>query len=989
VAGAGYRTFYMTIRMRDEATRGARSVNSAIESMGKEAESASDKMASAGEALMGVGTNMLAIAGIGAGVLANMTKEALEFSQGMAYAFTQVDEAGVSLAELKDIARNVSREIPVPLEQVAEGLYDLFSSVDITMDESEDAMKLFSKASIAGMTDIRTATRSTVAVMNAYEMGSEDINEILDWQFQLVRKGIGTYDDFAGVIGLSLPAFRAADQELDTLGGTLTFLTRNGLSASRASTSAARAMELLATPKATQNLRDLGIEVTNADGTFRQINDIVTDLAAGPMKDLQGPEFREAFKEIFGTGRIQARRFFDVALKNTAEYNQRIDEMTGKMGAMETAYDIMYNEPLMRSQELKVAFSLLKEEVGQRLIPAFERLVDWGMELIDKWNELDEETKDQIITWASWTVGILAAAGVAFIFAGGILLLTSVFSSFVALLKGFSIVAIIGRMVGFFAAMGPVGWIVAAVLVVLAGLAYLIYRNWDTLVSFWNQTLWPALVATGNFFKDLGLAIADFAVVAWGYIVDFGVGVWNFLKEWGPKIWGWMKAVWDKAFSITKTVWGAVAGFAIAVWEEVGPRLAKLWEIIVDNATAAWGMLSEAGVDLWHSIVGIWHTIFPILKAVWEEIWMLASYIFPLIWEIVVTTFQYIWDQVQVIWPMVWDTITAIAESGWSVLKAVWDVMKMAWENFWPAIKEIAITAWDATWTILGAAIEIGMSVINAIIAIFTGDWEQLWEEVKDIATSLWDIIATAFGYLWTIIEEVWGAGIGFLTGLPETIVGLVGDGLGVLVGWGGDMMSGLGEFLLNAVKAGGTLALKLIELVAGIVGWFIDVGADIGGSIVDGIYGVLSTIFVTLQGWWDGMITWFENLADTIWDAVWNGLKGLGSAILDSIMDTLGPLGDFVVDVNSNVNSVLDFINPFAHGGVINGPQVGLMGEAGAEAVIPLSRPGDAYDVMQAAGLGGEGPNITVNVYGGDNSDGFANKVAKAIGEEMYANGY
>ena len=988
MAGAGYRTFYMTIRMRDEATRGARSINNAIGSMGNEAADAQAKMQSAGEALMGVGTNMLAVAGMGAGVLANMTSEALNFSQGMAYAFTQVDEVGVSLEELKDIARNVSREIPVPLEQVSEGLYDLFSSVDITMAESEDAMKLFSKASIAGMTDIRTATRSTVAVMNAYEMGAEDINEILDWQFQLVRKGIGTYDDFAGVIGLSLPAFRAADQELDTLGGTLTFLTRNGLSASRASTSAARAMELLATPKATENLRELGIEVTNADGTFRQINDIVTDLAAGPMKDLQGPEFRKAFKEIFGTGRIQARRFFDVALKNTAEYNQRIDEMNGKMGAMETAYDIMYNEPLMRSQELKVAFSLLKEEVGQRLIPAFERLVDWGMDLIEKWDALDEETKDQIVTWASWTVAIVAATGVAFLFAGGILLVTSAFTALKTVLFATSIGKGLGAMAGWLAAMGPPGWIALAVIIALAGIAYLVYRNWDTLVSWWNNTLFPAIVSMGRFFRDVGLAIADFAVVAWGYIRDFGVGTWNFLKTWGPKIWKVMKSIWDKAWSITKTVWGAIAGFAVVVWEEVLPRLKKLWDIIVDNATTAWGMLSEAGVEVWHGIVGIWHAIFPTLKAIWDEIYMVASWLFPLIWEIVMTVFNGIWEGIQIVWPMIWDTITTVASVGWEILKAILDVLQSAWENFWPAIRDFAIVAWDFLWTYLGSALEIAMSAINAIIAIFTGDWEQLWEEVKDIGQAIWDVILGAFELLWVGIEAAWDAGTGFFVDLGETILGLLGDGFGVLVEWGGNVISGLGDFFVNAVKVGGQLALKLAELVTGIVGWFIDVGSDIGSSIVNGIYTALSGIFTTLAGWWDGMVNWFTNLADTIWDAVWDGLSGLGAAIYDSIMDTLGPFGRLAIDlVSSGLNIVT---GGMAHGGIVNGPQMAMVGEAGAEAVIPLSRPADAYDVMQAAGLGGgEGTNITVNVYG-DTSDGaFADKVAKAIGEEMYANGY
>ena len=65
-------------------------------------------------------------------------------------------------------------------------------------------------------------------------------------------------------------------------------------------------------------------------------------------------------------------------------------------------------------------------------------------------------------------------------------------------------------------------------------------------------------------------------------------------------------------------------------------------------------------------------------------------------------------------------------------------------------------------------------------------------------------------------------------------------------------------------------------------------------------------------------------------------------------------------------------------------------LGEAGSEAIIPLSRPGDAAAVMEAAGLGGPGA-ITVNVYGRPEEDdiSFAQRVALAVGEEVFANGY
>jgi hypothetical protein len=49
----------------------------------------------------------------------------------------------------------------------------------------------------------------------------------------------------------------------------------------------------------------------------------------------------------------------------------------------------------------------------------------------------------------------------------------------------------------------------------------------------------------------------------------------------------------------------------------------------------------------------------------------------------------------------------------------------------------------------------------------------------------------------------------------------------------------------------------------------------------------------------------------------------------------------------------------PFAEGGIVMGPMVGLVGEAGPEAIIPLDRMGKMG--------GGQTVNVTVNTVAGD----------------------
>jgi hypothetical protein len=62
------------------------------------------------------------------------------------------------------------------------------------------------------------------------------------------------------------------------------------------------------------------------------------------------------------------------------------------------------------------------------------------------------------------------------------------------------------------------------------------------------------------------------------------------------------------------------------------------------------------------------------------------------------------------------------------------------------------------------------------------------------------------------------------------------------------------------------------------------------------------------------------------------------------------------------------------ANGGIVTGPTLAMIGEAGPEAVIPLDRMGQ---------MGGGGTNVTINVNGGD-----PNAVVQALRTYMRQNG-
>lgn len=100
--------------------------------------------------------------------------------------------------------------------------------------------------------------------------------------------------------------------------------------------------------------------------------------------------------------------------------------------------------------------------------------------------------------------------------------------------------------------------------------------------------------------------------------------------------------------------------------------------------------------------------------------------------------------------------------------------------------------------------------------------------------------------------------------------------------------------------------------------------------------------------------------------------LKGLGNRLTDIALSAgLKPLENALAGA---IGGLVGSVTPFADGGVVRSPSffpmgggdLGLMGEAGAEAILPLKRgPDGALGV--AAGGGGHGAQIVFNVTASD----------------------
>lgn len=111
--------------------------------------------------------------------------------------------------------------------------------------------------------------------------------------------------------------------------------------------------------------------------------------------------------------------------------------------------------------------------------------------------------------------------------------------------------------------------------------------------------------------------------------------------------------------------------------------------------------------------------------------------------------------------------------------------------------------------------------------------------------------------------------------------------------------------------------------------------------------------------------------------------LRGLGARLTDlALKSALKPLE---TGLSGMFQGLLSNVMPFAKGGVVGAPtyfpmtggRMGLMGEAGAEAIMPLARGPDGRLGVRSNGGGGAGAAITVNIQTPD-VEGFRRSEAQ-----------
>lgn len=283
--------------------------------------------------------------------------------------------------------------------------------------------------------------------------------------------------------------------------------------------------------------------------------------------------------------------------------------------------------------------------------------------------------------------------------------------------------------------------------------------------------------------------------------------------------------------------------------------------------------------------------------------------------------------------------------------------------SVWYAITTTVTNAVETIKATFTAAAEVIKKTWNALTGFFRG----VWNGIKTVFAPVANFFRTVFYNAFTIVRNIWI--------VASTIFSSAWSAIKAVFAPVGSFFQGV----WNQIKAP----------FEGVVGWFSGKFSQAWSAITR----VFSGVGRFFSGVWQSIARVFTNIGQRIGQAIGNAFRGAINALLTTAERVLNApirILNSAISVLRNIpglrglGTLREFHLPrMAKGGVLNGAQTVIAGEAGPEAIIPLDKLFAQMDKMAETIRGsGGGDNVVINVYGAPGQD--INQLAAIIERKL-----
>lgn len=712
---------------------------------------------------------------VGAAIYAGPVKKAAEFREQMSTVSAISGATGTELQMLSEKAKEMGAKTKFTAKEAGEAMEymamagwkskDMLGGIEGIMD-----LAAASGEELGSVSDIVTDA------LTAFGLTASDAGHFAD----VLAQASSNANTNVGMMGETFkyvaPVAGALGYTAEDTANLIGLMANSGIKASQAGTSLRKIfLGLQGGVKLTgDKLGKYHLEVENADGSMRKLEDVTKDLREAFGQMTEAEKAANAEKIAGKTGMSGLLAIVNASEKDYQKLTKSIEECDGAAKRMAKTKLDNLNGSITLAQS---AFDALQVELGELLLPTLTEGVKKFTDITSAVTTFVRENPEAVKAVAKIVTGLVGikagglVAKLGFLeIKGGILSIQKAFT----MIKGLGITKYLSSMGGGFGGILTKILPLAGVIAAVGGAIFYVSKHLDQVRGFIQKTYGNEAVAV---FDKL-----------WGIITQVGAAVKNAFSVGST-------GILDTLADILPTIINTLQSSLLPLLPLIADAIAQMIPLIGQLVTSVLPIIAQMipligqlAASVLPVIVQLIQAVLPILAQIIQEILpvliQLVSAIVPVLIQFIQEVLPAIIQLMQALLPVIMQLIQAALPVVISLINALLPIIQAVIQVV-QALVPVVTEAVQAVLTVVSSVIQNIMTVLQGIITfvtgVFTGNWKQAWDGVVSVFRGVWDTIKGiaegAMNGVLSVIDKVSGA-VGKIKSAVSGAVGKAGKAL-------------------------------------------------------------------------------------------------------------------------------------------------------------------------------------------------------------------
>lgn len=622
---------------QSEAEKASKKASSLYKNAGSAFSDLGEKLQNTGKTLTKGVT--LPLVGVGTAAL----KVAADFDEGMAQVKAISGATEKEFSQLRDTAIQLGADTVFSSQEVADAM-TMMAKAGWNSQQIIDGMSGVLDAAAASGESLATVSTIVADAITGFGLAAKDSTRVADLLTKAANDGTIEIADLGESFKYVAPVASAMNMSIEDVTTALAAMSKAGIKGSQAGTSLRTMLAAMVKPTAlqAQAMKDLGLEIANADGSFKSLDEIYSTLRSSMSK--LTPEQQSYYATVLA-GREGMSGLMSVLNLTQEEYDALSESMRDSGGVAKETAEIMKDNLKGDLEQLGGSLETAAIKIGDILVPKLRELVQWLEGLADKFSELDPDTQKAIINFGLFAAAIGPAILILGKFSsaiGNIFTFVGKFPQLVSKAKVMgqgistafsSLAGSLGMSTG--AMLGTIAAVIAIIAVLVAAFVNLWKNNEefrDKITSIWEEiksTFERLTQGIVDKINELGFDFEDFSEL----LKAIWQGLCNFLA---PIFEGAFQQISDTFTFVTDLILSVLdifVGIFTGDWDQV-------WEGVKGIFESTWNFIEDTFSNIIDTILGIFGTTREEINTKWTELWQNVKDWFEEKWNDMLTFFS-------------------------------------------------------------------------------------------------------------------------------------------------------------------------------------------------------------------------------------------------------------------------------------------------------------------------------------------------------------